>query len=301
MCFILLGDCGGTNIRLYLIESDRDYKNFRCINHKNYRQQTQIETASEKFSVSNYATMSEPIHEFLNECSAKFFEKFKNREDPEDQEMLKDPEIIKYSVRQVGSKGELTRVEKTYRKFWAKEPMEYKNKNAKFFRLFVAVAIAGNVVNNIVKKLANIGWPLIDGEKIRKEFSFGCFYLLNDFHANGFGVLSLQKKDKTLVNRVLIKKMKKVDKKKEKKKKNKSKDKNEGKVYLSEQIKKKKELTVIMGMGTGLGVVGILTTESGSKNIDNEVPKIFFDFYNNFTKFLRLIKSFYTPKKNHFE
>lgn len=277
MCFILLGDFGGTNIRLYLIESDRDYKNFRCINKANYKQLKLTVTPSGQKQIPNFCTMSEPLHEFLNDCSQKFFTKFAEREDPQDKEILKNPEIIEYSVRQVAPNGDISTAQKSYQKFWAKEPMQYKNKNAKFFRLFVAVAIAGNVKQNVVEKLANIQWPRIDGNQIRQEFSFGCFYLLNDFHANGFGVLSLQAADKTLVNSQIIRKIKKAERRKRKRSEKRNSvmsQKAPEKVYLSEVCRQKKEFTVIMGMGTGLGVVGILTKQRYKNQNQAEATKV---------------------------
>jgi glucokinase len=54
--------------------------------------------------------------------------------------------------------------------------------------------IAGPVVNN-TSKLTNLGWDLLDGEKLQKELHLSQVSLINDFVAVGYGVLGLAPED----------------------------------------------------------------------------------------------------------
>ena len=272
MCFILLGDVGGTNIRLYLIESDYDLKNFHCKLSRNYTQQTRVTINGQPQSVQTYNSLSQPLHDFLAEYSRIFQENISSKSESEQKIAMENPKYITYTKRSIGENGEVSETEEKYFRFWTGEPIEYKDPQSHLFRLFAAVAIAGNPVNNAIEKLANINWGRTDGNQIRKDFEFGCFYMLNDFHANGYGVLSMKRDDLTWVNRHVVTKAQKSDKKK--KRKGKKGDAKPEKKYMSDLVKTQKELTLVIGMGTGLGVCGVMTKKkkSTAKSKDAKKP-----------------------------
>ena len=263
MCFILLGDVGGTNIRLYLIESDYDLKNFHCKLSVNYLQHTTVMIEGEKKIIQTYTNISQPLHDFLAEYSNIFEKNIQNKPEKERDFIMKNPEYNTYTKRSITPEGKIVENEEKYLRFWTKEPIEYKDPHAKLFRLFAAVAIAGNPVNNAIEKLANINWGRTDGNQIKDLFKFGCFYMLNDFHANGYGVLSMKSSKLIMINKNVVKKAQQAIKKQNKTKKKKE---TSDKKYLSDHQINDKELTLVMGMGTGLGVCGILTKSKNSLN-----------------------------------
>ena len=271
MCFILLGDVGGTNIRLYLIESDYDLKNFHCKLTRNYHQHTSVMMNGEKKSIQTYTNMSQPLHDFLAEFSKIFIENIKKKPEEEQKIIMENPSYNTYTKRNISEDGQITESEEKYLRFWTGEPMEYKDPKQSLFRLFAAIAIAGNPVKNVIEKLANIKWDRVDGDEIKKKFNMGSFYLLNDFHANGFGVLSLKKSNLNLINKKVVKKAER-DLKKRRQIENKKLNAQE-KNYLSNLQKEDKEFTIVMGMGTGLGVVGIMTRKQRKNQITEKKNK----------------------------
>ena len=261
MCFILLGDIGGTNIRLYLIESDYDLKNFYCKLSANYLQKTTVTVNGDKKEIQTYTDIYQPLHDFLSEFSKIFQENLKHKSEDEQKFIMENPEYMTYTKRSITSDGQINETQEKYLRFWTGEPINYKDPKAKLYRLFCAVAIAGNPVNNVIKKLSNISWGLLDGNEIKNKLKLGCFYMLNDFHANGYGVLSLANSKLNMINRHIVKKMNKKNKKK-------GNDKQvlPNKKYLSDIQIQNKELTIIMGMGTGLGVCGVITKNKKEDN-----------------------------------
>lgn len=257
MCFILLGDLGGTNIRFYLIESDYDLKNFHCKLSVNYLQRTSVTVNGEKSTIETYTDFSQALHDFLSEYAKIFEQNIQNKPEAERNFIMSNPQFISYAKRTVTPEGEIKETQEKYLKFWTGEAIDNKDPHAKFFRLFAAVAIAGNPVDNKIKKFANINWGPIDGNQIRDSFGLSCFYMLNDFHANGFGVLSLKSSKINMINKHIVRKEAQLARKKQKKQN--KKDEFKGKSYMSDQPVKEKELTIVMGMGTGLGVCGVIT------------------------------------------
>jgi len=58
----------------------------------------------------------------------------------------------------------------------------------------LCLGIAGPVQNNSIK-MTNVDWPLVDGAHLEKKFGFKKATFLNDFVANGYGVLNLKESD----------------------------------------------------------------------------------------------------------
>lgn len=259
MCFILLGDLGGTNIRLYIIESDYDLKNFHCKLSLKYKQKTVVNVNGETLEVDTYSDFSQVLHDFLAEYSKIFEENIKEKPEAERNYIMENPRYMSYMKRTISPEGQIQNTETKYLKFWTGEAIDNKDPNARFFRLFSAMAIAGNPVENKIKKFSNINWGPIDGDQIRESFGLSCFHMLNDFHANGFTVPVLQHSRMALINRPQIRKEAQIATKRQKDEKRK--DELKGKSYMSDRRSSKKELTVLMGMGTGLGVCAVVTKQ----------------------------------------
>lgn len=68
---------------------------------------------------------------------------------------------------------------------------------------YVCIGIAGPRKGNKVK-ITNAIWPEFDIEEVRKALDFDALYILNDFEANGYGVLALTEDMYTPVNNVPI-------------------------------------------------------------------------------------------------
>jgi glucokinase len=57
------------------------------------------------------------------------------------------------------------------------------------YPIFGVLGIAGPVFNNTVDVLANLNWPLFNGDDLAKEVNLKSIHLLNDFVLNGYGIL----------------------------------------------------------------------------------------------------------------
>jgi glucokinase len=62
--------------------------------------------------------------------------------------------------------------------------------NTHMYPKFGVLGIAGPVFNNTVEALANLTWPLMNGNEVAKELKLEKLHLLNDFVLNGYGILS---------------------------------------------------------------------------------------------------------------
>jgi glucokinase len=52
------------------------------------------------------------------------------------------------------------------------------------------MALGGPKVGNTIKVTQCQHWPAIDGDEITEKYKFPRCYLLNDFEANGYGIIN---------------------------------------------------------------------------------------------------------------
>ena len=65
----------------------------------------------------------------------------------------------------------------------------------------MSIGIAGPVKGNTVK-ITNAHWPEFDIKEVEKELGFDALYVLNDFEANGYGILKMTREMYTEVTKI---------------------------------------------------------------------------------------------------